>query len=61
MWTALAGAEPANPGLLPSQLWAVMWPGLDGGSGSTVLGSIEPALHEHADLCPTVGSGWHRC
>lgn len=28
---ALAGVEPDNSGLLPIQLWAVTWPGLDDG------------------------------
>lgn len=61
MQAALAGLKPANPGLLPSQLWAVTWPGQDGGGGSIVLEALSPVLHEHADLCPTVDSGWHRC
>lgn len=65
---ALAGGEPANPGLLPSQLWAVTWSGLEGGSDRAVKGSecchggqCRVIFFKHANLCLTVDSGWCRC
>lgn len=44
MQAALAGVGPANPGLLPSQLGAVTWPGMDSGTGRVVLEASSPAF-----------------